>query len=98
MKAPLVLLTMAMAVGAAAAGTTLAESTHPDARYWLHPKQGMVKVSGAANAVVVTDRAPAGAANATSSKGAKTGTYYWLHPKQGVVKVDRATNAIVVRR
>lgn len=90
----------AMLAGAASAGA--AQSNDTAGRYWLHPKQGMIKLAPAGTGATPTSVAQdtnsgqertAGKASASS---ANTGTYKWLHPKLGMVTVDRATNAMVI--
>lgn len=86
---------------AGTATATLAATSGGDTYYWLHPKQGMVLVDRATNAIVVTSRSQGKVASQTAIDGqpapevATRETYKWLHPKLGFVTVDRATNAIV---
>lgn len=92
----------ALAVSAALAGA--AQSDPSEGRYWLHPKQGMVKLEPTTSAdpgVIAAQASTTGrerAVERASASSANTGTYKWLHPKLGMVTVDRATNAMVISK
>ena len=95
----LALFALATGPALAASQADAAQDNPSTARYWLHPKLGMVRIDQATHARVTAQPQPADAAaqNAVGAPAAPEAhaTRYWLHPKLGMVRVDAATNSMV---